>query len=294
MDLISEALAYWRGAQERRVSTIHRYTSSLRRLAKLGLPSTESVTRERVLLLQRTLMAQGWKASSVRTEFAALRSVLDQLVLDGLFPKAVLLDLREIVVPLPKRERKMRVRFLTRIEFERLVEAARRVEPRMEWPLRVAVWSGARIGELARMTREEVREGYFWVQNIPEYGEAGSCKTGERPVPICQELARALEGLPQHGWLFPSGTLGGRRPSTPFLSRWTLERGMSHVRAAAGFGRDVTFTTLRHTRASWWAQAGVPLVKIADWLGHDQKTCSDFYVSLTDGYDPDCERLPAA
>lgn len=171
-------------------------------------------------------------------------------------------------------------------------------------PISVAPWLGPRVGELARLRAEDRSAGLMWIENMPEFGEAGACKTGSRPVPICSELAAILDRLPRRGWLFPSnqpGPMGylGRPSRLPFLSRRTLEKGLARVREAAGIP-DVTWFVLRHTRAAWWLQGspatggGASIYKVADWLGHTVATCELFYGSLLDAYDPECERAPAA
>lgn len=296
VELQSEAIAYWRGASPRRVSTSMRYEASVRRLSRFGLLSTSDVTRDRIVVAQRALLAQGWSVSSVRTEFAALRSVLAQLARDRLFSKEILRELREAAISPAPRGRRLRARFLTRPEVARLAGTARIVEPRLELPILAAAWSGARLGELARLRAEDIKGHHLWIESMPEYGEAGSCKTGPRRIPICRELAAVLDRCPSSGWLFPSAHQSrrlGRPPRTPFLSRWTLETGLARVRTVARIG-DATFTVLRHTRASWWIQANVSLTKAADWLGHDPMTCARFYLGLSDDFDPDCERAPAA
>lgn len=52
-----------------------------------------------------------------------------------------------------------------------------------------------------------------------------------------------------------------------------------------------------HGGLSWWLQGspeegGASIYKVADWLGHTVQTCEDFYGSLLDAYDPECERAP--
>ena len=301
---LEQAFAHWLGTQERRASTARRYRDSIVRVRRLGFESVEDVTVERVVSVQRQLLEKGWQVVSVRTEFAALRSVLKSLVPVGKFDRGTLAHLREVALEKPDPGRRRRMRFLTRNEFERLALVARSVVPRIELPLRVAVWSGLRPGELARIRGEDVRGGFFCVENLPEWGEAGSCKTGVREVPICQELAQVFSALPCSGWLFPSRDdrfRRGREPRTPFLSRWTLEQSFARARVAAGFGREVKLMTLRHTRASWWLQGdpahgvrGASIYKVADWLGHSVVTCERSYGALVGGYDAECEAAPAA
>lgn len=72
-----------------------------------------------------------------------------------------------------------------------------------------------------------------------------------------------------------------------------MQRRLRALRGVAGMPH-VTFHLLRHTRASWWIQAGVALVKVAKWLGHSVEVCSTFYAGIRAEYDADVERMPAA
>lgn len=290
---LAEAFEGWLRSEPRRPGTVRGYRGSIGRLSRAGFDVVEEITRERVERAQADALAAGADPRYVRAEFIALRSVLSWLADRGAFPETRLKEIRKSALHVARVGRRRRVRFLTREELEQLASAAARVVPRLELPIRVAALAGPRVGELARMRAEDFRGRSFAVVSLPEFGEAGSCKTGERVVPVCAELdALVRERLPRAGWLFPSGGLGGRAPAIPFLSRCLLEDGLKRARRAAGLGEEITFTILRHTRASWWLQGGVSLYKCADWLGHDFATCEEFYGSLVDGYDVDCERMP--
>lgn len=61
-------------------------------------------------------------------------------------------------------------------------------------------------------------------------------------------------------------------------------------RGRAGSGVRMTLTLCRHTRASWWIQAGVPVALVAKQLGHSVAVCLRHYGGLSDGYDATLER----
>jgi integrase len=65
-------------------------------------------------------------------------------------------------------------------------------------------------------------------------------------------------------------------------------------RVGAQTGIHATLCLLRHTAASWWVQGGVPIAKVAAWLGHAPNTCTRHYAGLQRGFDPDVDRRPAA
>lgn len=299
VDLL-EAFGLWHSAQARWTSTAKRHRLALLRLATRGLVRVEDATRERVTEVQAGLLAAGWQVDSVRSELNAVRAVLSHLDdLGGVLAPGQLAGVRKAAL---KREieRRRRVRFLTRAEHEHLASGAARLMPRLEAPIRVAALAGPRVGELARMRAEDVHGQSFSIETLPEWGEAGTCKTGPRVVPICAELRAVLDRCPKSGWLFPAGSCS--RPgqvNRPFMSRGVLERALRVLRRRLHMADDITWTVLRHTRASWWLQGargqkGASIYKVSDWLGHSVLTCEWYYGSLLDGYDPECESAPAA
>jgi len=296
MDLV-ETFALWAASSPRRPGTLRSFRGALLRLAALGLRTAADVTVGRVGELQRAMLARGLKPRSIRTDFVAVFVMLWFLVELGRFDEDAFHAIRRASIRIPKRQgRRHRIRHLGWLEVEHLARTAEHYEPRIELPIRVASLSGPRTGELARMRGEDYWDGGLHVETLPEWGEAGSCKTGPRVIPVCAELDRLLrERLPRSGWLFPSGTLHpSRPPATPFLSRVALETGLKRVRRLADLPDDITWIVLRHTRASWWLQDGRSIYKVADWLGHTVQTCETYYGSLRDGYDPDCERRDPA
>lgn len=280
----------WLGAAPRAPRTARRYAAAVKRLGPTI--TLASLTKEWALETQRLLLHRGLTPVFVRAELASVRAVLAELEAQDLFPLERLAQIRKVALP-PERRRLRRVRFCDRSELDVLVAAAVRLEPRLELPILVCALAGPRIGELARLRADDRHGRSLSIDTRPELGELGTCKTGPRAIPICAELAQIFDTrLPRSGWLFPATR--PRRAKTPFLAPWSLERDMRRVRQAAGLAPDLSFRVLRATRASMWAQGGVSIYKIADWMGHSVLTCQLAYGSLTDLYDPDCERTPAA
>ncbi|HZV03162.1 MAG TPA: recombinase family protein [Planctomycetota bacterium] len=288
--LLAKAFERWRRAEPRRPATVRRYRNALGRLARLGIVRVADATRDRVERAQSDLLERGWSESSVRSEMICLRSILRFLDDREELADGQLAAVRKVALK-RKTARRRRTRFLTHDEFEALAQGAARLLPRLELPLRVAVLAGPRVGELARIRAEDVRDGALSIVTRPEWGELGSCKTGERVIPVCRELQELVDKrLPKTGWWFPAMKCYRRDQLTrPFVSRSTLERALRKLRRALGV-EEITWTILRHTRASWWVQGGASIYKVADWCGHNVATAELYYASLTDGYDPECEK----
>ncbi len=65
----------------------------------------------------------------------------------------------------------------------------------------------------------------------------------------------------------------------------SIKRGFREAVKRAGLGADVTPHVLRHTAASWMAEAGVPMSEIAAVLGHrDSRTTERVYARYSPEY----------
>lgn len=117
----------------------------------------------------------------------------------------------------------------------------------------------------------------------------GNSREERSKVPVCAPLRALLEARMQsvRGEFLIHADVDDEGP--PHLEM--LRQDLARVRQSAGLPW-VTFHTLRHTRASWWVQAGVPIAKVAHWLGHTVQVCIKHYAGLADVYDVECERMP--
>lgn len=294
---IGDWLARWARVRNPSPWTLYRYEQAVRSFAHFGLKDLEQIRLEAVreYVEFRLLFV---KPVTIEGDIAALTSVLR-------FANAPVALIREVksCAPRVQRPRSFTAPHLDRGELGELVAAARARSPSAELPVLVDAYLGLRIRELCRIRWSEIDLGArptVRVRIVEELGGEGRIKTNaERTVPVCAELkAILLERRADFGrdYLFPPGINAAGAGSThPFMRPHSMRRTLARAVAASGLKRHhVTWNTLRHTRASWWVQAGVPLAKVAKWLGNSLAVCERYYAGLRDGYDPDCERIPAA
>ena len=78
---------------------------------------------------------------------------------------------------------------------------------------------------------------------------------------------------------------------TDYVIEWagepvkSIKRGFRQAVIRAGLDKAVTPHTLRHTAASWMAEAGIPMSEIAAVLGHrDSRTTERVYAKFSPEY----------
>lgn len=295
MHTILEAVERWGATRCHSPFTLMRYLGAARSFAHFGIRSAEDVTPESLANYVdfRLIFVD---AGTVNVDLAALATTLRYMRKGD--PDSVSSHKVE-----SKRPRRLHARHLSLVEVRHLAEhARRRSASRLELVVLVDAFLGLRVRELARLRWIDFDLGArptLHVKIVEELGIHGRIKTSqERRVPVCQDLKTVLiERRAEFGrdFLFPptAGCHGLGRSMNPFVRVNTLEVALARLVATSGLS-SVTWNTLRHTRASWWVQAGVPMAKVAKWLGHTVRVCERYYIGLQEGYDPDCERMPAA
>ncbi len=115
------------------------------------------------------------------------------------------------------------------------------------------------------------------------YDDAADPKTGPRPVPIPPQLVDHLRTWldalepEDDGLIFR--TRNDRRPA---LSNWG--RSLKRATSLVGHGPLAPYDC-RHTCATTWLQAGVPLGEVALRLGHSVETLVAYYIGALQGDD---------
>ena len=174
------------------------------------------------------------------------------------------------VKPFPNADEPV-TRFLTEDEGIRLINAAR---PDFALLVRAALFTGARYGQLAKLTADCLNPGTGMLYIKPGKNGKGHY------VP-----------LSPHGLDFFTTQSFGKMGSEPLLVKedgipWGKNHHVRHMKEACKNARifpPIGFHELRHTYASLLAQAGADLLTISKLLGHsDTRITSRHYAHLCD------------
>ena len=157
--------------------------------------------------------------------------------------------------------RRLLPRVLSRREVERLMAAA--LTERDRALLLVILDCGLRVGEVAGLMRNHIRDGWLVVDG----------KVGTRRVPVSDDLGDRLAGMgsDDHIWT------GQRGP----LSRTGVVQAYKRMFGRAGItGPKAGPHTLRHTFATMYLRAGGGVRQLQDILGHSKIETTMIYVHL--------------
>lgn len=281
--LLTDVLSEPSYARRLAPTSLRLYGRALLRFARRGVAHDHEATVEAVRAFVDARLAEV-APQSVLVEAIALYSVLAHLERTGRFPLPLLAQLRRLR-PEVRAPQLLSAPWLTREAVRDLCVIAG-LGTLTDLTLRVASLTGLRAGELGRLAWRDVDPG---ARSIVVRWTAARIKTRrERRVPIVAEL---LEVLAQHPAARETRACGeglvlGRGPT---LEGPTIGQRMERLSALPD-AQPVTLQLLRHTRASWWLQAGAPLVKVAAWLGHSPEVCARHYAGLVQGWDPDADR----
>lgn len=207
----------------------------------------------------------GRKPGTVWTELNHLQIALNWAARQRLIPHAI--SIERPMKP-PPRDRR-----LTRAEARRLQDAAD--SPHVALAIALMLGTGARVGAILDLTwdRVDFASGLVTYANPDDTGR----RKGRATVPMTRDLRQRLEDA-------------RRGAQTDYVVEWaarpvkSIKRGFARAVARAEL-EDVTPHVLRHTAASWMAEAGHPMTEIAAVLGHsDSRTTERIYARFSPAY----------
>lgn len=214
----------------------------------LGPRPPEAVTEADCRAYAARRARESIAAATIRTELQALRAALNWAARTAIIDKPPSIALPPRPPP--------RSRWLTRDEADQLIAACKSHHVRLFTML--ALHTAARAGAILALTWDRVDLAGRRI-NFAEPGRPTTRK-GRSLVPINDTLLAALEearrlAVTEHVIEYAGGQVG------------SVKHAFHRATAAAGL-QHVTPHTLRHTAATWMAQAGVSLWDIAGFLGH--------------------------
>ena len=159
-----------------------------------------------------------------------------------------------------------RTRILSVDEQRRLLDACER-QPKLQALLKLALITGARIGELLELSWDDCQDGYltFW-----------NTKNGKvRRIPTTDAIAAVLASRPRiHPWVFTNAKT--EKPYTTI--RKVFERALERAKITTG---DVTVHTLRHTALSRMIEHGLDDYTVMSISGHSSTRMLERYTHPT-------------
>ncbi len=237
--------------------TIKQYAFTARHfLSWLDKPLPEVVPADLERWREYLVLQRGYSKSSVYSSLRAVAALL----------RASHLRAAEGVVP-PKRPQTLPT-FLSESETEQLLAAAG-ADAEDEALVRVLVYGGLRVGEVCRLSWDDVdrEEGLLKVR-------AGKGEK-DRFVVVEESTLASLDRLRRVREEAPAGDLR----VFPF-SRETVERRVHALALEAGLHKHVTPHTLRHTLATALLRHGLDLRFIQKQLGHASVATTQIYTHV--------------
>lgn len=242
------------------IRNVTRITEEL--IHRLG-PETmiADITTKRVLELNRELTQIGNKPRTINTKLARLSRILKQCHRLELIDTVPIIDL--------PRSKGGRTRFLSETEEDQL---RRNLPARFQPYFDFLVDTGCRFSEGVNMWWNDLAEKMKGNRHITMATFVNTKSGGTRTIPLTQ---KAQDAIP---W--------SRRDDLerPFadIDYFQFSNAFRRAKVKAGLGADVQVTphVLRHTCASRMAQRGVPIIKIKDWLGHENIEMTLIYAKL--------------
>lgn len=226
-----------------------------------GRAGVEAITQQ---ALKNYCATADVSVGTLRKRLSTLRAALNWAAKQEIIERAPFVWLPPAPPPRDRR--------LTRAEFERLDEAAKRT-PHLRLFLWLARFTAARAGALLDLRWDRLD----FDRRVIDLGGAGRQK-GRGRVPMHPDLAFAL-------------ILAREAAETPYVVEFagskvaSIRKAFRRACERAGLGEDVSPHVLRHTAASWMAEAGVPMSEIAAVLGHrDSRTTERVYAKYSPTY----------
>ena len=254
--------------KNRSISTILAYRKDIEQLIeRIGNKDVKSVNDEEIESFKQKLAKDNYTAKSISRKINAIKSFFKFCQLNGFIKTNPSSSITH-----PKYELKQ-PRTLSRIEYRALRDACRE-DTRLAAIIEFLLQTGMRIGELARLTINDVNSE----KNFLDIRAYQSQKARRIPLnsPAKKSLKRYLEVRPKS----KNKALFLTKTGKSFLVR-NIRSAINRYFRIAGI-KDARVNDLRNTFILQQLKAGVPLVTLAKIIGHKRISTTEKYLKLVE------------
>ncbi len=240
-------------------------------LTNMGKKTVEDVSRDELEAFLKKLASDNYTPKSISRKINSIKTFFRYLKASGAIRIDLALDISH-----PKYEVKP-PRILSKLEYRALRDACRG-DIRIYAIVELFLQTGIRIGELANLTIDDVKNGNLHI--AAQEGHA------ERTIPVNKAAREALQS-----YLDARGTLAsnGQRSKALFITKTGRPLLIRNIRTAidryfrvAGI-EGAKVNDLRHTFIAHHLMAGTPITTLSQLVGHKRLSTTERYLELVKG-----------
>ncbi len=232
--------------------------------------NAEDITTEDLQSFMNKLSKEGYTAKSISRKTNSTKTFFKFLKSGGLISDDPAISLEH-----PKFENKP-PRILSKIEYRALRDAARG-DIRISAVIELLLQTGIRIGELAKLSVEDLLlEGESPALNVPP-GEG----TTERNIPLNKPVVEAIKKYLEIRPKTPNKALFVTKTGRPLLVR-NIRTAIDRYFKMAGI-KDAKVNDLRHTWVAHHLASGTSLTLISKLAGHKRVSTTERYLQFIQG-----------
>ncbi len=263
-----EQFVEYLGSRRRARATIVAYAKDIEQLTQfltnMGKKTMDEVTRDELDAFLQKLGSDNYKAKSVSRKINSIKTFFRFLKASG----AISVD-PAVEIEHPKYEVKP-PRILTKLEYRALRDACRG-DIRTHAIVEVFLQTGLRIGELAALTVDDIKETELHV--AAQEGHA------ERTVPLNKAAKEALNRyLEIRGNKTANKSIFITKTGKTLLIR-NIRTAIDRYFRIAGI-EDAKVNDLRHTFIAHHLMAGTPITTLSKLVGHKRLSTTEKYLEL--------------
>ncbi len=269
-----EALDRYKAHAKVQVPSYHSYTKPALNVWDAGIPSATPLARVTPAMIDviKLKRAEEVKKCSVDRNLQVLRRLFNWCIEQGLAVENPVKRVKFF------RADTRRLRYLTKDEFARLLEAAGKVmrSPHLGAAIALAVFTGLRRGNLLGLRWE-------WIDWTNRVVRVPTTKSGKPlAIPLNATAHDVLRGLWESGGDAPYVFAHEKGPNSGEAVH-DLKKGFHAALADAGID-DFRWHDLRHTFASWLVMRGASVRAVGELLGHHTMQMTMRYAHLSPGF----------